>query len=300
MKLCVTNSDEKTMVTIGDVCPLFFDALKYEFANKGSFRQCFDTSDGILLQIFCNDGETPSAYLNDKLCGLKEEIDFKTYSVNEGVTMYYTYIYPKEGVYSITIEGKESEEFEVCENSCGVLIEYSHKDNNSPFDNIFWNESSQFTFKMRIPGGFKPSGVSMEVDNEQFVNQRQEIVDLYAIPYTTWTFYMGDSNGIPYYIAELLNKVFCLSDVSIGGMKFVREGNSKPEKTETLGKKELFMWSMSLRPSVNSVAGIGGLRESGTSTSIVGLSISSPRDGEVLVYDASESAFVNSNQLSSV
>ena len=93
MKLCVTYSDEKTMITIGDVCPLFFNTLKYEYANECSFRQCFDLSDGILLQIFCDGGETPSAYLNDKIKSSSSSISFKTYSVNEDVVMFYTYIY---------------------------------------------------------------------------------------------------------------------------------------------------------------------------------------------------------------
>lgn len=288
------------MVTIGDVCPLFFDTLKYEFANKSAFRQCFDVSDGILLQIFGSRGEDFSCLLNDKINGTKEEIDFKEYEVNDGVVMYYTYIYPGEGVYSVSVEGKESEEFEVCSNSGWSLIEYTHKDNNSVFDNIFWNGTSQFTFKMRMPGGFKPSGVNLEVDNEQFVNQKQEIVELYSIPYTTRTLYLGDSNGVPYYMAEHLNKVLCLSDVKINGEWFVREGNSKPEKTETIGRKEMFMWSVLLRPLKNTVAGVGGKTEGGVSTSVVGFSIKNPADGEVLVYDSSESAFVNTNQLSSI
>lgn len=288
------------MITIGDVCPLFFDTLKYEFANEGSFRQCFDTSDGILLQLFCDGGETPSAFLCDKIKSSKDKIDFKTCQVNDSVVMHYTYIYPAEGVYSVIVEGKESEDFEVCDNAKGVLIEYTHKDNNSVFDNIFWNGSAQFTFKMRVVGGFKPSGVNLEVDNEQFANQRQEIVELYSVPYTTRTFYMGDVNGVPYYVAELLNKIFCLSDVRIDGVNYVREGNAKPEKTETIGGKELFMWSVLLRPSENSIAGIGGKVEEGTSTSVVGFSIVHPADGEVLVYSADESAFVNSNALSSI
>ena len=86
MKLCVTYSDEKTMITIGDVCPLFFNTLNYEYANEGSFRQCFDLSDGILLQVFCDGGETPSAYLNDKIKSSSSSISFKTYSVNEDVS----------------------------------------------------------------------------------------------------------------------------------------------------------------------------------------------------------------------
>lgn len=294
------NSDEKTMIKIGDICPLFFDTLKYEYANQGTFRQCFDTSDGILLQLFSDAGEIPSVTLNNKITSSKEEVDFKTYSVNDTVTMYYTTIYPSEGVYSITVQGQESEEFEVCENSKGLLIEYSHKDNNSVFDNIFWVGETKLVFKFRIFGGFKPSGISLEVDNEQFVNQKQEIVELYSIPYTTRTLLIGDANGVPYYVAEHINKLLCLSEVSINGELFVREGNSKPEKVETLGQKELFLWSVNLRPSSNSIAGIGGASEEGSSASAVGFSISNPSDGEVLVYNSGESAFVNTNQLSSI
>lgn len=288
------------MITIGDVCPLFFDTLKYEYANEGSYRQLFDVSDGILLQLLCDGGETPSAILSDKINRTKEDIDFKTYRVNDSVEMFYTYIYPSEGVYSIIVDGKESEVFEVCEDAGGVLIEYTHKDNNSVFDNIFWNGSTQMTFKLRVPGGFKPSGVSIEVDNEQFVNQKQEIVELYAIPYTTRSFILGDVNGVPYYVAEMLNKVLCLSDVRLNGERYVREGNAKPEKAETIGRKELFIWSVLLRPSSNPIAGIGGKVEEGVSTSVVGFSIDHPTDGEVLVYSADESAFVNSNVLSSI
>ena len=300
MKLCVTYLDEKTMITIGDVCPLFFNTLKYEYANEGSFRQCFDLSDGILLQIFCDGGETPSAYLNDKIKSSSSSISFKTYSVNEDVVMFYTYMYPGEGVYTVTINEQESNEFEVCENSCGALIEYTHKDNNTPFDNIFWVGDTNLSFKFRVPGGFKPSGVSIEVDNEQFSNQYQEIVELYSIPYTTRVFSMGDVNGLPYYIAELMNRILCLSDVKINGESFVREGNSKPEKVETIGRKELFIWSITLRQKLRHISGIGGKIEESYSASGVSFKLNKPEDGEVLVYDDNESSFVNSNTLSSL
>lgn len=288
------------MISICDVCPLSFNTLKYEYANEGSFRQCFDTDDGILLQVFCDGGETPSVQLNDKISSTSSSISMNSYQVNDSVVMYYTTFYPGEGVFSVTIEGSESNEFEVCENSKGMLIEYTHKDNNSPFDAIFWTGDNQLTFKLRIPGGFKPSGVSIEVDNEQFTTQYQSIVELYSTPYTTRTLSIGDVNGVPYYIAVLLNSILCLSSVRIDGVSYVREGNSKPEKVETIGRKELFLWSVNLRENKKHISGIGGKVEESVSASAVSFMIDAAKDGEVLVYDESESSFVNTDKLDSI
>ena len=287
------------MISISDVCPVFFDILTYECANKGQYRQLFHTSDGIRIQIFCDNGEIPSALLNDKLNGTSDNVSLFRYVVNDDVVMYHANLTPSEGVYTLTIDGKESEEFEVCDHAQGILIEYSHKDNNSVFDNIFWLDKTKQVFRFRVNGGFKPSGVTLGVDNEQFVNQKQEIVELYSIPYTTKTLTIGDNNGVPYYIAEFINKILCLSDVRIDGERYVREGNAVPEKAETLGGKELFIWTQNLRSSQNDIAGIGGAQEEGTSASMVGFSINNAQDGEVLVYDGDANAFVNTNTLES-
>lgn len=288
------------MIKIGDVCPVFFNPLKYEFSNKGSYRQCFDTTDGITIQVFCDEGEKPTATLNDKINSTSTAITLATYVINDSVVMHHAEVKPSEGVYTLTVAGVESEEFEVCENSTQTLIEYSHKDNNSVFNNIFWMGEKQITFKLRIAGGFKPSGVSIEVDNEQFVNQRQEIVELYAIPYTTRVLSIGDTNGIPYYVAEMINKALCLSNFKVNGEYFVREGNSKPDVVEAIGKKELFMYSVTLRTAENTISGIGGKVEESVSASGVSFTLTNPNDGEVLVYSEDDNAFVNTNNLSSL
>lgn len=288
------------MIRIGDICPVYFNPLKYEYANKCSYRNCIDIEDGIQLQVFCDEGETPTATLNDKLNSTSTDIVFVSTKINEDITMYHAEVKPIEGVYTITLEGKESEDFEVCENAGGILIEYSHKDNNSVFDNIFWMNDSQIIFKMRIQGGFKPSGISLAVDNEQFVNQRQEIVELYSIPYTTRNLTIGGTEGVPYYIAEMINRVLCLSFVRIGGELYVREGNSVPEVAETIGKKDMFIYNVTLRPSTNNISGIGGQTEEPTTPTGVSFAIRNPNDGEVLVYSEGDNAFVNTNNLSSM
>ena len=97
------------MISIGDVCPLFFKPLKYKYSNAGCFRQVFSLSDNILLQIFCDNGEIPLASLNDKIGNISSSIALLTYDVNESVKMYYASLSPSEGIYTVTIGDKECE-----------------------------------------------------------------------------------------------------------------------------------------------------------------------------------------------
>lgn len=284
------------MISIGDVCPLFFNPLKYRYSNAGCFRQVFSLSDNIMLQVFCDNGEIPSASLNDKLKSTSSPITFLNYEVNESVRMYYAALSPSESVYTVTIGDEESEDFAVCENvNDSILIEYSHKDNNSAFDNIFWIDKSQQIFRFRITGGFKPDGVELKVENEQFVNQKQEIVEMYSLPYKTLDFVFGGSCGVPYYIAEFINKILCLSHVSIDGNLYVREGDSVPEKLDTIGKKQMFIYKVTLRPRENNIAGIGGKTEIATSSSGIAFLLNNPEEDDVLKYKKSQAAFVNEN-----
>lgn len=284
------------MISIGDVCPLFFKPLKYKYSNAGCFRQVFSLSDNILLQIFCDNGEIPLAFLNDKIGNISSSIALLTYDVNESVKMYYASLSPSEGIYTVTIGDNECEEFCVCENiGDSILIEYSHKDNNSAFDNIFWIDDVQQMFQFRIIGGFKPDGVDLKVENEQFVNQKQEIIEMYSLPYKTFDFVFGTSRGVPYYIAEFINKLLCLSHVNIDGNLYVREGDSVPEKLDTIGKKQMFIYKVTLRPRENDIAGIGGKTEIATSFSGIAFLLTNPEEDDVLKYKKAKAAFVNEN-----
>lgn len=147
------------MIKIGDICPLFFSPVKDKYAIDVDYIQRFHTTDKILLQIFADDGEVASASLNDLIKGTSSNIQFQTYKVNASVMMYYVvFTSLPDSVYSITFERKESEPFEVCSDSNileeTALIRYSHKDNNSAFDNIFWIGDTQQVFEWRVEAGF--------------------------------------------------------------------------------------------------------------------------------------------------
>lgn len=290
------------MIKIGDICPLFFSPVKDRYAIDIDYIQRFHTADRILIQIFADDGEIASASLNDLVKGTSSNIQFQTYEVNASITMYYaTLTSLPDSVYSVTFERKESEPFEICSDSNilkdTTLIRYSHKDNNSAFDNIFWIGDSQQVFEWRIEAGFKPAGYAAKIDNEQYRNQRQEIEELYAVPYDSYVLTVGNSWGVPYWYGRHLNRILCVSMFEVNGEKYVRSENSVPEISQVMEDSQMFFVSIALEPQENSITGVGGAPEQASSASIVGFVVNNPKEGEMLKYKESEAAFINTSRI---
>ncbi|MFK2001959.1 hypothetical protein ACIXIY_17010 [Bacteroides fragilis] len=290
------------MIKIGDICPLFFSPVKDKYAIDVDYIQRFHTTDKILLQIFADDGEVASASLNDLIKGTSSNIQFQTYKVNASVMMYYVvFTSLPDSVYSITFERKESEPFEVCSDSNileeTALIRYSHKDNNSAFDNIFWIGDTQQVFEWRVEAGFKPAGYSAKIDNEQYRNQRQEIEELYAVPYDSYVLTIGNSCGVPYWFGRHLNRILCVSMFDVNGERYVRSENSVPEISQVMEDSQMFFVTIALEPQENSIAGVGGAPEQASSASIVGFVVNNPKEGEMLKYKESEAAFINTSRI---
>lgn len=286
------------MVKIGDVCPLCFQPLKYVYGAESDYIQKFHTSDAIHIQVFVTDGDTVSATLKNLSSGSSSAIALSSYVHNKTVTMYYATLSGlDDAVYSVVINGIESEPFCVCTSDeildRTVLLSYSNKDNNSVFDNVFWIDDEQQVFNFRVEGGFKPSGFAPKVDNEQYRTQFQEIEELFAVPYESYTMTIGDASGVPYWVVRHINRVLCLSQFRVDGEQFVRSESAVPEMTPVLEDVQLFTATLALEKRENEVSGIGGRPESASSTLVVGFSITDPTDGQMLQYSEDESAFVN-------
>jgi hypothetical protein len=286
------------MIKIGDVCPLFFNPIKDKFGIEIDYIQKFHSSDKIHIQIFSSNSESISATLHNLSKNTYSDLVFSEYKQNDSVMMSYTVITGlDDSVYTVIVNGLSSEPFMVCSSDIlleeTTLIRYSHKDNNSAFDNIFWIENQQLVFEFRVEAGFKPNGYNAHVDNEQYRNQMQEIENLYSIPYDSFVLTVGNSSGVPYWFAKHFNRILCLSMVDIDNVKYVRSENSIPELSQVIEDSQLFQISVALEPQENDIAGIGGTPESASSSSVVGFTIDNPKDGEMLQYDESKSSFVN-------
>lgn len=286
------------MVKVGDVCPLFFSPVKDKFGLDMDYIQKFHASDKIHIQVFTNASEEVSARLNNLAAGNSTPISLSTYNHNDNVVMYYAILRDLEdAVYTVTINEYTSEPFIVCSSDDlleeTVLIRYSHKSNNSAFDNIFWVDDIQQVFNFRVEAGFKPGGYSPRIDNEQYRNQMQEIEELYAVPYDVYNLTIGNSSGVPYWFAKHINRILCLSMVEIDGTRYVRSESSVPEMTQVIEDSQLFHINMALELQNNDIAGIGGSPEAGSSASFPAFLIDHAKDGEMLQFSAEKAAFTN-------
>ena len=271
---------------------------KNPFGLECCYEQTFHDTDAILLQVVATSGETVTATLNDKVKKTSSPIQLTTYEQNSNIIIHYASLTGMDdSLYTVSVEGiGESEPFRVDSSDKllerTILFRYSNRDNNS-FDNIFWIDDEQQFFYFRIEGGFKPEGYMPQVSNEQYRNQRQEIIELYSMPYDQWTLTLGDNVGFPVWYIRLVNRILSLSHVEIGGKLYVRSGASLPDNTQMMEDGQLFQATVLLEPKENDVAGMGGMPEPGGGQSVVGFVIENAKDGQMLQYDGDKSAFVN-------
>lgn len=251
------------MIKIGDICPLFFNPIKNDFQQDIDYIQKFYTTDKILIQVLSDDnGDVVSSYINDLISGSKTTVNLTSYQINSSKTLYYAQISNLgDSVYSLSIQESnsgsmhESEPFVICsdpsilQETC--LIEYSNEDNNSPFNNVFWIGNIQQVFEFRIEGGFKAGGIDFKVENEQFRNQIQNIVELYSVPYVTYSLTCGNAAGIPYWMIEFVNNILSLTYFFVNGERYVRSGNSVPEKTQISEDGQMFNTTILLEKNKN-------------------------------------------------
>lgn len=248
------------MVKIGDVCPLFFNPIKDKFGIEVDYIQKFYTSDKIHLQIFSNADESVSATLVDLINGASSSIALSKYNQNIEIVMHYAVLTGlPDGEYKIGVNGIFSEPFCVSSSSelleRTTLIKYSHKDNNSVFNNVFWLNGAQLLFDWRVEAGFKLNGYSPKLDNEQYRNQWQEIKNLYSVPYDSYVLTIGDACGVPYWYGRHLNRILCLSTFIVKDTGFVRSENSVPEMSQVIEDSQLFNVTCSIEPQYNDISG---------------------------------------------
>ena len=217
--------------------PIFFQPRKGSNGVPSRYIQTFAPTDHIELQLIGVVGDTPpttklyDAYDDSEIY----TIVWSSWQMNTTDLLYFATITGlSNGHYYIVMDGiGTSEPFKVTDYELELnqttLIQYAMKDNKQRDDAVFLIDRMPMFFDFRVPGGFKDGGWAFGVENEQFVTEDANIVELYGMESTQKTFTMGEGDGVPIWFGELLNRLLTCHYVYFDGVRYARKESNVPE-----------------------------------------------------------------------
>lgn len=232
--------------------PIFFVSHRTD-GIESDYIQTFSTTDQILLQIICSDDSDIDAQIICEPIGtVLHQIQFNKWAINSATFLKFTTISLSPGIYSVKIAGiGKSTVFRVTDDpnilDKTTLIQYSMHNNRQRDDAVFFIDGMQYFFDFRVPGGFKDSNWAFGVENEQFVTDKADIIQLFALDSVQRKFTMGTSQGCPIWFAELLNRLLCCTYVYFDGIRFARKESSVPELNVQLEGVNSFVFTQNLQ-----------------------------------------------------
>lgn len=232
--------------------PLFFINRRADGIDS-EYIQTFASSDRILLQLIGPSSWSGVAQVINEPSGTPlYQISFNTWHVNASTYLRFTEISLSPGYYSIIISGVgRSEIFRVTDDPLildkTTLIQYSMHNNRQRDDALFFIDGMQYFFDFRVPGGFKDSNWTFGVESEQFVTDKSDIVQLFALDSIQRKFTLGTSQGCPVWFAELLNRLLCCTYVYFDGVRYARKETAIPEMAVQLEGLNSFVFTQNLQ-----------------------------------------------------
>lgn len=234
--------------------PLFFSSNHRSDGLPTRHINMWASTDRIMIQVFADVSEdAPAATLNDAHTGeVLGTIEWQSWQMNENKVLYFFFFQGLSvGHYTVTIAGQTSDEFRVTNDpyvlANTTLIQYRFRDNRQRDDMVSIISGMEYFFDWRVPGGFKDSGWSFGVTNEQFTTQFEDVVELYATDYVLKTFTMGGPEGVPVWFGEMLNRVLTCSYVYFDGERYTRNDGETPSLNALVDGMDSFVFSQVLR-----------------------------------------------------
>lgn len=233
--------------------PLFFNKNLNIVGLQSRYIQMFAQTDVILLEVLSTENDRPVATIRNIFTNSENEIYWNYWDINSEQRLYFTTISGlTEGGYIVYIDGVgQCQPFKITADSTELanttLIQYSNKDNRQRIDAVFHINRMQYFFDFRVPGGFKDSGWTFGVENEQFTTGLSDIIELYSMDSTQHTFTMGTNIGCPVWYAELLNRLLCCNYVYFDGVRYARKDASVPEMTIQMEGLNSFVFNQLLQ-----------------------------------------------------
>lgn len=242
---------------ISPFTPIFFEDFKSD-GIESRYLQVFAQSDQILLECLGDPNESVGSFVvngyddGGKLVALP--LTLNSWAMADDTVLWFTVISGlSPGTYRIynAVASIYSHYFRVTNDAAELanttLIQYAMKDNKQRQDAVFIINGMRYFFDFRVPGGFKDSGWTFAVENEQFITSDADPVELFALESTQKKFTMGGQEGVPVYFAEMLNRLLTCSYVYFDGVRYSRKDSSVPEMNVQMEGLDSFVFTQLLQ-----------------------------------------------------
>lgn len=239
-------------MVISPFTPLCFDP----YVSDGlpcRHTQVWAPLDTILIQVICDAEESePFASVANETTHRSTPITWQTWQMNTDRVLYFATLSGlSAGYYRVYINEMQSEVFRITSDQTVLekttVIRYRFKDNRERDDVVSLINNVPYFFYWRVPGGFKDSGWSFGVTNEQFSTQHADLVELYARDYINKTFSLGGPEGVPVWYGALLNRLLTCTYVYIGDDRYVRNESEVPTMNVLVDGMDAFVFTQTVR-----------------------------------------------------
>lgn len=236
-----------------------FSSLNFENENRKDFEdkvyyaQKVYVNDPIYIQFVADASQTYSYGVINSFGTIVKSGLFAVTSINSSYNVLEVEIdnLPVDAFYQFQIYDTtdrttlliaQSSTFFVTDDTSGtVLLTYTNETND--YDTVFINSTVRI-FNFRFEGGIMNQGNKYLVEGNSFRNQYQEMRQLYQQPYKTSVLTIGSAKGVPDWVAEKVNLIFCLSNVYIDYQKYVRSEKEVPERSTIVEKYPFFNFNL--------------------------------------------------------
>lgn len=200
------------------------------FYDKAQYVQRFAIGEDMRIQ-FTADSDDPFTAKYTNQAGIDTNVPVKNiYQDGELKILEVFFNIPQSGIYTFSIlNGYITvvsapvciQAIEDLEDT--FLLEYTHRKND--YNTIFEDK----TFRVRFEGGIRPEDISQALDNNMFRDQRGNPLQTAAIGHQVKILTIGNTNGLPQWVADKVNNIFNCSNVTLDGISIVRNESSVPE-----------------------------------------------------------------------
>lgn len=247
------------MIYLSEFIPLDFGAITDKFGLDACFLSEWYHTDVIRLQAWSNSvSDTLTAKVINLATGAETAVTLTRTQVSSRYYFDGAISMLSDGIYYVELisgDGMkwECEPFSVSSSrdilETTSLIRFSSSTDILPFESRF--NQGAIIFEWRIKAGLKPNGFQPKISDETYRTQTQEGRHLYSVPFNVWALTIGDAVGVPYWYADLINKVLCLDLVNLDDYEIRRSESEVPELTETYVNSQMFI----LRQNVELIDG---------------------------------------------